>query len=99
MTMWRRLAACAAPLVLLCIITCLPSLAQSPRSETDLSGQGWKLWLDKSAQWEKDRLYLPPVDVKSLPVNPPTGGWQMSILGEGRIKCLRARHGGGVLLG
>ena len=60
--------------------------AQSPRSETDLSGSGWKLWLDTSAQWEKDKLYLPPVDVKSLPVNPPTGGWQALYSAKDSIK-------------
>jgi len=50
--------------------------AQSPRTEIDLSGSGWKLWLDTAAQWEKDELYLPPVDIHSLPVNPPTCGWE-----------------------
>ena len=45
------------------------------REVTDLSGPGWKLWLDKDAKWESDELFLPPVDVAKLPVNPPTGGW------------------------
>jgi hypothetical protein len=45
------------------------------RVETDLSGGGWKLWLDKDAKWENDPLFLPPVDIAKLPVNPPTGGW------------------------
>ena len=37
---------------------------------------GWRLWLDKAAQWQNDPLFLPE-DVKlgSMPVNPPTGGW------------------------
>ena len=26
---------------------------------------------------ENDELYLPPVDIKALPVNTPTGGWQL----------------------
>ena len=42
----------------------------------DLSGDGWKLWLDKGAKWEEDELFLPPVDVAKLPVNAPTGGWE-----------------------
>ena len=39
---------------------------------------GWRLWLDKTAQWQNDPLYLPE-DVKlgSMPVNPPTGGWSV----------------------
>ena len=37
---------------------------------------GWRLWLDKSAAWKEDAIYLPAdVDLKKLPVNPPTGGW------------------------
>ena len=36
----------------------------------------WHLWLDPTAQWENDKLYLPDeVDLTKLPVNPPTGGW------------------------
>ena len=45
------------------------------RVETDLSGTGWKLWLDRGAAWENDPLFLPPVDISKLPCNPPTGGW------------------------
>jgi beta-galactosidase len=45
------------------------------REVTDLSGSGWRLWLDKDAKWENDELFLPPADVSKLPVNPPTGGW------------------------
>ncbi len=55
----------------------LPLLAsgQSSRWEQDLSGPGWELYLDKNAEWENDELYLPPVDLDAVPVNPPTGGW------------------------
>lgn len=49
--------------------------AQSSRSVVDLSNNNWKLWLDTNAQWINDQLYPPPVDVTSLPVNLPTGGW------------------------
>ncbi|HEY1717387.1 MAG TPA: PA14 domain-containing protein [Verrucomicrobiae bacterium] len=55
----------------------MPVCASQPRVETDLSGSGWKLWLDKNAKWENDGLFLPPVDVARLPVNPPTGGWDV----------------------
>ena len=48
----------------------------------DLSGSGWQLWLDKDAKWENDELFLPPVDVAKLPVNPPTGGWESLATGR-----------------
>jgi hypothetical protein len=39
---------------------------------------GWRLWLDKSAAWKDDAVYLPAdADLKTLPVNPPTGGWDV----------------------
>ncbi len=46
------------------------------RAEVDLSGPGWKIWHDEAAAWKADELYLPPVDLAKVPVNPPTGGWQ-----------------------
>jgi hypothetical protein len=49
--------------------------AQPGRWEKELSGKGWSLWLDKAALWYDDDIYLPPVDVSTLPVNPPTCGW------------------------
>ena len=44
-----------------------------------LTGRGWSLWLDKEAGWQNDRLYLPHeiTDLSLLPVNRPTGGWQV----------------------
>lgn len=50
--------------------------AASGRIETDLSGKGWNLWLDHGALWYNDNIYLPPVTIDSLPVNPPTIGWE-----------------------
>ncbi len=39
--------------------------------------EGWHLWLDTSAQWMSDSIYLPgDVDLSTLPVNGPTGGWR-----------------------
>ncbi|GAA4749880.1 hypothetical protein GCM10023229_33130 [Flavisolibacter ginsenosidimutans] len=49
--------------------------AQSGRTVVDLSNNNWKLWLDTAAEWQHDKLYAPPVDVKTLPLNLPTGGW------------------------
>lgn len=40
-----------------------------------LGSSGWKLWLDRTAEWKNDKLYVPPVDVEQLKVNPPTCGW------------------------
>ncbi|MCX6344714.1 MAG: PA14 domain-containing protein [Armatimonadetes bacterium] len=70
-------------LCLLCSIQVFSAEVKSPRTETDLSGTGWKLWLDTSAKWEKDKLFLPPVDLKSLPVNPPTIGWDKLYSSQG----------------
>src|ERR1700754_5101053 len=59
------------------------SFAQQGRRETELSGKGWSLWLDRAALWYNDSIYLPPVDVSGLPVNPPTIGWQQLHAGAG----------------
>ena len=42
-----------------------------------MSSQPWNITLDRAAVWQNDELYLPPVDIKALPVNTPTGGWQL----------------------
>jgi len=55
------------------------------RWETKVSGEGWRLWLDKEAEWIDDELYLPPVDVSAVPVNPPTCGWEGLDAADGRI--------------
>jgi beta-galactosidase len=40
--------------------------------------QGWRLWLDPKAAWQDDAIYLPEdVDLRRMPVNPPTGGWSV----------------------
>jgi hypothetical protein len=45
---------------------------------------GWQLWLDRSANWQDDAIYLPDdVNLKTMPVNPPTGGWK--VLQDGGI--------------
>ena len=54
-----------------------PNLANA--AETDplaIPDEGWSLWIDTAAPWKDDVLHLPSaVDLRSLPVNPPTGGW------------------------
>ncbi|MBT4483891.1 MAG: beta-glycosidase, partial [Candidatus Latescibacteria bacterium] len=49
--------------------------AEPGRFEQELSGDGWKLWIDREAEWINDDIYMPPVNISSLPVNPPTCGW------------------------
>ncbi|HWB83955.1 MAG TPA: hypothetical protein VG675_07425 [Bryobacteraceae bacterium] len=40
--------------------------------------EGWRMWPDLKAQWEKDEIFLPEdVDLAKLPTNPPTGGWEI----------------------
>jgi beta-galactosidase len=52
---------------------------------------GWRLWLDRSAEWKNDRIYLPAdVRLAELPVNPPTGGWAALHDGAGREVVLPA---------
>ena len=49
--------------------------AEPGRWEKELSGKGWKLWLDHAAVWWFDDLYMPPIDISKIPSNPPTCGW------------------------
>ena len=51
------------------------SFSEPGRWEQELSGENWRLWLDRAADWQNDDIYLPPVDISSLPANPPTCGW------------------------
>ncbi len=58
-----------------------------PENGTLIPDEGWRLWLDREAQWASDDIFLPE-DVgwfsgqlcakgKPLPVNAPTGGWSV----------------------
>jgi beta-galactosidase len=43
-----------------------------------LLDDSWRLWVDKTAPWQNDKLFLPDeVDLAKLPINPPTGGWDV----------------------
>lgn len=42
----------------------------------DLSKQPWRLWLDETAEYFNDSLYLPPYNMDVIPCTPPTCGWQ-----------------------
>ncbi len=50
--------------------------ADAGRWEVEISGDGWRLWRDFDADWKNDDIYLPPVNIDDIPVNPPTCGWE-----------------------
>ena len=68
--------------------------AEPGRWEKDLSGPCWRLWLDREADWKNDDIYLPPVNISTLPVNPPTYGWKrQSKRNSGRLpRCFLVEH-------
>ncbi len=61
--------------ILLVSVISSPVAAEPGRWEQEISGPGWKLWLDREAEWIDDDIYLPPVDISAIPSNPPTCGW------------------------
>ena len=62
-------------LLLLAFCFSATSFAAPGRVEETISGDGWKLWLDKEAEWIDDDLYLPPLNLGTIPSNAPTCGW------------------------
>ena len=72
----RKLLTWARDLLLVALAACgMDDEPFSPRRVLDLSGDGWRLWLDRAAAWEHDELLPPPVDLATVPVHEPTGGW------------------------
>jgi beta-galactosidase len=64
------------------------ALAPAPvRHDSDalvIPDTGWRLWPDEQAEWKNDIIYLPDdVQLASLPVNPPTGGWDALSAAQG----------------
>jgi hypothetical protein len=54
------------------------AFAAAPQLTVDIPDDGWRLWPDTKAEWKNDDLYLPDdVNLAKLPVNAPTGGWEM----------------------
>jgi beta-galactosidase len=70
-----KFATTAMLAVALAVLFASVAPAAEGRWEQCLSGEGWKLWLDHAALYWDDDLYMPPVDVATLPYNPPTIGW------------------------
>lgn len=63
-------------LFIICAIAGISSAPAEPgRWEQDISGNNWSLWLDRDAEWKNDRIFMPPVNMASVPVNEPTCGW------------------------
>jgi beta-galactosidase len=55
-----------------------------PENGILIPDEGWHLWLDQQAPWKDDTIFLPEDvrtggtgDLATLPVNAPTGGWQV----------------------
>jgi hypothetical protein len=57
------------------------------REKIELTGAGWKAWMDSEATWENDTLFLPGEisNIDDLPHNMPSGGW--SVLDTIGMKC------------
>jgi beta-galactosidase len=66
-----------SPQVLIATLFCWVFVdVSSGQNILNLSDDGWHLWLDTSATWQNDSLYLPEeVNLHLLPVNKPTYGW------------------------
>ena len=78
-------------IVLGLLITLLTNLnAQDILPDKNLTDDIWTIWLDKNAEWENDKLYMPPVDIGILPVNAPTCGWDKLEEGIGKKIILPA---------
>ncbi|WP_234042070.1 glycoside hydrolase family 2 protein [Persicirhabdus sediminis] len=76
------------------------SIMAKGRLTMDLSGNGWKVWMDEDAKWQDDQIWLPnEVNLDSMPVNPPTGGWNVPAE-QGKDAavpgCVEEYYGGGV---
>ena len=64
----------------------LPGVSNG-REKIELTGAGWKAWIDSEASWQNDKLYLPDeiASIDNLPHNMPTGGW--SVLDAAGREC------------
>lgn len=63
-------------LIAACLLAC-GVLGAQQRQVLDLSGSGWSLWYDATAEWKTDEIITTPVDIKTLPVRVPTKGWDI----------------------
>lgn len=63
------------PLLFVLLVSLGCSEQSRSRQILDLSGSGWRVWLDESADWEAEPLHPPGVDLTGLVAHPPSGGW------------------------
>jgi len=73
---------CQVVKILILIIVLTEGLVLLPGCKTEeefavrIPDEGWRLWPDVEAEWKEDEIYLPgEFELKNLPLNPPTGGW------------------------
>ena len=53
-----------------------PGIQDAPTQSLAVPDSGWRLWLDRKADWRAEQAFLPEdVDLKKLAPHPPTGGW------------------------
>jgi len=80
------LQASAAALVASRIPSSAQTQAAAHRDPENLAipDTGWRLWPDQTAEWKSDPIYLPEdVQLASLAVNAPTGGWDALSANQG----------------
>jgi hypothetical protein len=94
----KEMATMLKKLTTLFLVTVAASPAASsadpvkPRQEVSVDGSGWRVWLDEEAEWQNDKLYAPgevPA-LDKLPVNPPTGGWEVLVDKTGKACAIPA---------
>ncbi len=62
--------------LLFLVLPGISTLSGQVRQEISLSGAGWRVWLDRTATWQNDVLYLPrTLDLSKVVSNPPSCGW------------------------
>ena len=75
------------------LIPALPALAEPgkpqmeayPENGTLIPDEGWHIWIDEKAEWKDDPIFLPEdVHIDKLPVNAPTGGWEVLTSAAGK---------------
>ena len=64
-------------LILLCLIMMNPFFSRAG-DQLDIPDNNWRLWPDTAAIWQNDDIFLPgEFKLDRLPVNSPTGGWNI----------------------
>ncbi|MCX6309276.1 MAG: hypothetical protein NTY32_10765 [Bacteroidia bacterium] len=78
-------------ITILFLLFILSSNAQNNRQILNLTGDGWRVWLDSTAVWKTDSLYLPQqFDCAKLPINTPSCGWSELFTSKGIVAKIPA---------